>query len=146
MIISLITCLPTRSFNARISPSFTMRISFLTTAEVNVTNSFPSATRKLAVREAIICPTTSCHTLHTSCSRKGFSNPICRSAAPISSSILLVFPSFIPYANIQYFYAIRSFFSPFLPTYANTPTSAKINSPEQIVVVHLPARYMSGWK
>ena len=56
MIISLTTSFPTFSFRALISPSLTIIISFLTTAEVKETKSLPSITRTLFVREAIICP------------------------------------------------------------------------------------------
>ena len=42
MIISLTTSFPTFSFRALISPSLTIIISFLTTAEVKETKSLPS--------------------------------------------------------------------------------------------------------
>ena len=66
MIISLTTSFPTFSFRALISPSLTIIISFLTTAEVKETKSLPSITRTLFVREAIICPTTSGQIIQTS--------------------------------------------------------------------------------
>ena len=47
MIISLTTSFPTFSFRALISPSLTIIISFLTTAEVKETKSLPSITRTL---------------------------------------------------------------------------------------------------
>ena len=50
MIISLTTSFPTFSFRALISPSLTIIISFLTTAEVKETKSLPSITRTLFVR------------------------------------------------------------------------------------------------
>ena len=49
MIISLTTSFPTFSFRALISPSLTIIISFLTTAEVKETKSLPSITRTLFV-------------------------------------------------------------------------------------------------
>lgn len=95
MIISLTTSFPTFSFRALISPSLTIIISFLTTAEVKETKSLAIHHPTLFVREAIICPTTSGQIIQTSCSLNFCSRPILRSTWSTSSSICFVFPSFI---------------------------------------------------
>lgn len=86
---------PTRSFKASISPSLTIIISFLTTAEVKETKSLPLTISRFLVREEIIRPTTSGHTRQTSCSFNFWNTPVCRSACSTSSSILFIFPSFM---------------------------------------------------
>lgn len=95
MIISLTTSFPTFSFRALISPSLTIIISFLTTAEVKETKSLPSITRTLFVREAIICPTTSGQIIQTSCSFKFLFKAHITKHLVDQLIDLFVFPSFI---------------------------------------------------
>lgn len=76
MTISFTIHSPNRAFNACITPSFTIMISFLTTDDVKLTNNTPLDILTFLVREAIICPTTSFHILQTSLSLNFWYNPV----------------------------------------------------------------------